>query len=90
MVSALESRISLTASRLCFQTQLAPLLLGMYDVKNELEDLAFKWSAPENYAETARWFDELSKKQEPVVRSRAQKLQAVCDGDQFLQVGPVL
>jgi GTP pyrophosphokinase len=39
----------------------------------------------EYHAETARWFDELSKRQEPVVRGAAQELQALCDADEFLK-----
>ena len=64
-----EKRVRIAKETLLVFAPLAKLL-GMYNVKNELEDLAFKWSAPEKYAETARWIDELSKKQEPVVRSR--------------------
>ena len=65
----------------------APLakLLGMYSVKNELEDLAFRWSNPEAHAETARWFDELSKRQEPTVRRAAGELRALCESDPFLK-----
>ena len=60
-------------------------LLGMYNVKNELEELAFRYAAPETHAETARWFDELTKRQDPVVRRAAEELQALCDKDEFLK-----
>ena len=53
--------------RPCSCSRLAKLL-GMYNVKNELEELAFRYAAPETHAETARWFDELTKRQDPVVR----------------------
>lgn len=65
----------------------APLakLLGMYKVKNELEELAFMHVAPEQHAITSRWFDELSKRQEPVVTRAAAELQKMCDEDDFLK-----
>ena len=79
-----EKRVRIANETLLVFAPLAKLL-GMYQIKNELEDLAFRWSTPEYHAETARWFDELSKRQEPVVRSAAEELQALCDADEFLK-----
>ena len=79
-----EKRVRISNETLLVFAPLAKLL-GMYQVKNELEELAFKWSAPEYHAETARWFDELSKRQEPVINAAAAQLQAMCDEDEFLR-----
>jgi (p)ppGpp synthase/HD superfamily hydrolase len=59
-----EKRVKIARETLLVFAPLAKLL-GMYNVKNELEELAFRYAAPETYAETARWFDELSKRQIP-------------------------
>ena len=79
-----EKRVKIARETLLVFAPLAKLL-GMYNVKNELEELAFKYAAPETYAETARWFDELSKRQDPVVRRAQQELQELCDKDEFLK-----
>ena len=73
-----EKRVKISRETLLVFAPLAKLL-GMYSVKNELEDLAFRWSNPEAHAETARWFDELSKRQEPTVRRAAGELRALCE-----------
>ena len=78
-----EKRVKISRETLLVFAPLAKLL-GMYRVKNELEDLAFRWSSPEAHAETARWFDELSKRQEPTVRRAADELRALCESDPFL------
>ena len=79
-----EKRVKISRETLLVFAPLAKLL-GMYSVKNELEDLAFRWSNPEAHAETARWFDELSKRQEPTVRRAAGELRALCESDPFLK-----
>ena len=79
-----EKRVKISRETLLVFAPLAKLL-GMYQVKNELEDLAFRWSAPDEHAETARWFDELSKRQEPTVRRAANELRALCESDPFLR-----
>ena len=79
-----EKRVKIARETLLVFAPLAKLL-GMYNVKNELEELAFRYAAPETYAETARWFDELSKRQDPVVRRAQQELQELCDKDEFLK-----
>ena len=80
-----EKRVKISRETLLVFAPLAKLL-GMYSVKNELEDLAFRWSNPEAHAETARWFDELSKRQEPTVRRAAGELLALlCESDPFLK-----
>ena len=47
----------------------APLarLLGLYSIKEELEELAFSYSKPEEYAMLRRRLDNLAKEQQPVV-----------------------
>ena len=79
-----EKRVKISRETLLVFAPLAKLL-GMYSVKNELEDLAFRWSSPEAHAETARWCDELSKRQEPTVRRAAEELRALCESDPFLK-----
>ena len=79
-----EKRVKISRETLLVFAPLAKLL-GMYSVKNELEDLAFRWSNPEAHAETARWFDELPKRQEPTVRRAAGELLALCESDPFLK-----
>ena len=79
-----EKRVKISRETLLVFAPLAKLL-GMYRVKNELEDLAFRWSSPEAHAETARWFDELSKRQEPTVTRTADELRALCESDPFLR-----
>ncbi|ACO70097.1 predicted protein, partial [Micromonas commoda] len=79
-----EKRVKIARETLLVFAPLAKLL-GMYNVKNELEELAFRYAAPETHAETARWFDELTKRQDPVVRRAAEELQALCDKDEFLK-----
>ena len=80
-----EKRVKISRETLLVFAPLAKLL-GMYSVKNELEDLAFRWSSPEAHAETARWCDELSKRQEPTVRRAAEELRALCESDPFLKL----
>ena len=65
----------------------APLakLLGMYKVKNELEDLAFRYANPEAYADLSRRCDELSKQQEGLIQQAAMTLQQTMQGDDFLR-----
>ena len=66
----------------------APLakLLGMYQIKDELEAHAFRWSDPEAHAEMMRWFDELSVSQGPVVEQSAAALRAAFARDEFLHL----
>jgi (p)ppGpp synthase/HD superfamily hydrolase len=66
----------------------APLakLLGMYQIKDELEAHAFRWSDPEAHAEMLRWFDELSVSQGPVVEQASAALRAAFARDEFLQL----
>ena len=66
----------------------APLakLLGMYQIKDELESLAFRWSDPEAYAEMMRWFDELSVSQGPVVEQSVAALRTAFARDEFLHL----
>ena len=65
----------------------APLakLLGMYRIKDELEDLAFRWSDPDAYAELMRWYDALSVSQGPVVMKAVDALKQAFGRDEFLQ-----
>tara|TARA_B110000977_G_scaffold198615_1_gene283863 strand:- start:281 stop:3196 length:2916 start_codon:yes stop_codon:yes gene_type:complete len=78
-----EKRVKISRETLLVFAPLAKLL-GMYQVKNELEDLAFKWSLPDAHAEAGRRLDELSKQQEPTVKKCAEELQKLCDTDLFL------
>jgi GTP pyrophosphokinase len=79
-----EKRVKISRETLLVFAPLAKLL-GMYEVKNELEALAFRWSAPEYHAETARWFDELSVRQEPVVRRATAELRRRLEEDEYLR-----
>ena len=65
----------------------APLakLLGMYKIKNELEDLSFRYAYPNEYADMARRCDELSKQQEDLVQKAALTLQERMQDDDFLR-----
>ena len=47
----------------------APLarLLGLYSIKQELEELSFMYSQPQAYAATRSHLDEVARQQEPVV-----------------------
>ena len=42
-------------------------LLGLYSIKEELEELAFSYSKPEEYCLLRRRLDQLMAEQEPVV-----------------------
>jgi len=66
----------------------APLakLLGMYQIKDELEAHAFRWSDPESHAEMMRWFDELSVSQGPVVEQASAALRTAFARDEFLHL----
>ena len=66
----------------------APLakLLGMYQIKDELEAHAFRFSEPEAHAEMLRWFDELSVSQGPVVEQASAALRAAFARDEFLSL----
>ena len=57
-------------------TVFSPLarLLGLYRIKEELEELSFRYSQPEAYARVNRRLDELSKEQEGVIRDCQQIL----------------
>ena len=79
-----EKRVKISRETLLVFAPLAKLL-GMYEVKNELEKLAFRWSAPEYHAETARWFDELSARQEPVIRRAVSDLRRRLEEDEYLR-----
>ena len=79
-----EKRVKIANETLLVFAPLAKLL-GMYQVKNELEELAFKWASPEAYAEAGRRLDELSKQQEPTMFRCAAELQKLCDDDPFLK-----
>lgn len=48
----------------------APLarLLGLYGIKEELEELGFRYSKPDEYATLRRHLDHLSQEYEPVVQ----------------------
>ena len=65
----------------------APLakLLGMYRIKDELEELAFRWSDPDAYAELLRRYDTLSVSQGPVVMKAVDALKQAFSRDEFLQ-----
>ena len=66
----------------------APLakLLGMYKIKNELEDLSFRVSpTPMNTPTSRRRCDELSKQQEDLVQKAALTLQERMQDDDFLR-----
>lgn len=66
----------------------APLahLLGMNKVKDELEDLSFKYKEPESYAEIVRWLDELSTSQQGVVLTAQKVLTDAFEKDKFLSL----
>ena len=79
-----EKRVKIAKETLLVFAPLAKLL-GMYKVKNELEDLAFRYAEPQKYADMARRCDELSKVQEPVIQKAALSLQQALQGDEFLR-----
>ena len=79
-----EKRVKIAKETLLVFAPLAKLL-GMYKVKNELEDLAFRYAEPQQYAEMARRCDALSKVQEPVIQQAAMSLQQALQDDEFLR-----
>ena len=79
-----EKRVKIANETLLVFAPLAKLL-GMYKVKNELEDLSFRYANPDAYAEMSRRCDELSKQQESVIQRAAVTLQETMQGDDFLR-----
>ena len=79
-----EKRVKIAKETLLVFAPLAKLL-GMYKVKNELEDLSFRYAEPDAYAAVSRRCDELSKIQEPIIKRAALSVQEALQGDDFLR-----
>ena len=79
-----EKRVKSANGRVLVVAPLAKLV-GMEKVKNELEDLSFRYANPDAYAEMSRRCDELSKQQESVIQRAAVTLQETMQGDDFLR-----
>ena len=61
------------ASSLCLSQVFAPLarLLGLYGIKEELEELGFRYSKPHKYATLRRHLNHLADEYEPVIQQVA-------------------
>ncbi|KAI3424289.1 hypothetical protein D9Q98_009844 [Chlorella vulgaris] len=66
----------------------APLarLLGLYSIKEELEELSFKYALPAQYDEMRRSMNRLWEAQQPVVEAARAELQERLDNDPYLLV----
>ncbi|CAH2049389.1 unnamed protein product [Thlaspi arvense] len=66
----------------------APLakLLGMYQIKSELENLSFKYTNPQDYAKVKRRVAELRKEHEKEIREANKILVKKIEDDQFLDL----
>ncbi|XP_071717058.1 putative GTP diphosphokinase RSH1, chloroplastic [Rutidosis leptorrhynchoides] len=66
----------------------APLakLLGMYQIKSELENLSFMYTNPQDYAKVNRRVAELSKEQEKEIKEANKILIKKIEDDQFLDL----
>ncbi|GJY66266.1 putative GTP diphosphokinase RSH1, chloroplastic isoform X2, partial [Tanacetum coccineum] len=66
----------------------APLakLLGMYQIKSELENLSFMYTNPQDYAKVKRRIAELSKEQEKEIEEAHKILIKKIEDDQFLDL----
>ncbi|KAL4574402.1 hypothetical protein LXL04_021231 [Taraxacum kok-saghyz] len=66
----------------------APLakLLGMYQIKSELENLSFMYTNPQDYAKVKRRVAELCKEQEKEIEEANKILIKTIEDDQFLDL----
>ena len=79
-----EKRVKIAKETLLVFAPLAKLL-GMYDIKNELEDLAFRYADPEAYSTTVRRLEEVSKVQEPTIKLAFERIKSEMLQDDFLR-----
>ena len=65
----------------------APLarLLGLYTIKEELEELSFMYAMPQQYAVMRKTVDRLWEQQQPAVEAAATELRRILTEDTFLQ-----
>ena len=79
-----EKRIKISNETLLVFAPLAKLL-GMYDMKNELEEIAFGWASPGCYEAVAQRKEELERVHLPVINNVAAKLNEALKDDDFLR-----
>tara|TARA_B000000441_G_scaffold108306_1_gene77994 strand:- start:1138 stop:2757 length:1620 start_codon:yes stop_codon:yes gene_type:complete len=79
-----EKRVKISNETLLVFAPLAKLL-GMYDMKNELEEIAFGWASPGCYEAVTRRKEELERVHLPVINNVAAKLNEALKNDDFLR-----
>ena len=79
-----EKRVKISNETLLVFAPLAKLL-GMYDMKNELEEIAFGWASPGCYEAVTQRKEELERVHLPVINNVAAKLNEALKNDDFLR-----